>query len=144
MRSSAGGSHFQDRSVLLPVPDWRVEYTVLMVVDRESAEVRRRRACRVLGRAWGAGGGGEMGHAGRPPRSGAMSPKERDQLACSILAPPAGFEPAHTAPECNPAYSRYQHERHLAFMRGGRMGRAGSSSSASPSARNEQLPDHVR
>jgi hypothetical protein len=34
------------------------EYTVLMVVDRQGAEVRRRRACRVLGRAWDARGGG--------------------------------------------------------------------------------------
>jgi len=33
------------------------EYTVLMVVDRQGAEVRRRRACRVLGRGWGARGG---------------------------------------------------------------------------------------
>src|SRR5450755_197747 len=41
---------------------WRAhEYTVLMVVDRRGAEVRRRQACRALGRAWGAGGrGGEL------------------------------------------------------------------------------------
>ena len=46
-----------------------------------------------------------------------------DSLACSILAPPAGFEPAHTAPECNPAYSCYQRERGLGCLHGARMGR---------------------
>src|ERR1022692_515773 len=30
-----------------------------------------------------------------------MPPRKRDWLACPILAPPAGFEPAHTAPERN-------------------------------------------
>jgi hypothetical protein len=47
-------------------------------------------------------------HAGRSPRSGCISLRKRESLACSILAPPAGFEPAHTAPECNPAYGRYR------------------------------------
>jgi hypothetical protein len=50
------------------------------------------------------------------------------------FAPPAGFEPAHNAKECNPAYRRYQQERGLRFMHGARMGRVKSSSSASPSA----------
>src|ERR1022692_5123877 len=57
------------------------------------------------------------------------------RLACVFhLAPPAGFEPAHTAPECTPVYSRYQRKRSPVGSLGARMGRAKSSSSASPSA----------
>jgi hypothetical protein len=78
--------------------------------------------CPVLGRTWGARGGGEriMPELAQVRLHG---PEERDSLARSILAPPAGFEPAHTAPECNPAYSRYQQERGLRCMHGARMGR---------------------
>src|ERR1022692_64079 len=68
-------------------------------------------------------------------RPGQMHITKKTQLACVFdFSAPAGFEPAHTAPECNPAYSRYQQERHLGFMRGARMGRARLSSSALPSA----------
>jgi hypothetical protein len=49
---------------------------------------------------------------------------ERESLSCSIIAPPAGFEPAHTAPESNPAYRRYQHERGLMDSLGAHLGRA--------------------
>jgi hypothetical protein len=38
------------------------------------------------------------------------------------LAPPAGFEPAHTAPECNPSYRRYQRERGLGCLLAGAYG----------------------
>jgi hypothetical protein len=43
------------------------EDTVLMVVARRGSDVRRNRVSRVLGRAWGAGGGGVVGDGGRSP-----------------------------------------------------------------------------
>src|ERR1022692_518051 len=57
------------------------------------------------------------------------------------FTPPAGFEPAHTAPEYNPAYSRYQQERGLGFTRGARRGRA--ECLASPLAGVRVLPVHL-
>jgi hypothetical protein len=63
----------------------------------------------VLARSWDsprARTAARVDHSGRSPRSGCISLRKRESLACSILAPPAGFEPAHTAPECNPAYGR--------------------------------------
>jgi len=84
--------------------------------------------------SWGVPGAhaaGESGSCRTFAQVGLHGPEERDSLARSILAPPAGFEPAHTAPECNPAYSRYQQEGVLGFMHGARMGRVKSSSSAS-------------
>jgi hypothetical protein len=45
---------------------------------------------------------------------------------CSIYAPPAGFEPAHTAPEGNAVYSRYQAKHVTSSPVGGRMGRSTS------------------
>jgi hypothetical protein len=65
----------------------------------------------VPARSWDAPGArtaARVDHAGRSPRSDCISLRKRESLACSILAPPAGFEPAHTAPECNPAYGRYR------------------------------------
>ena len=41
------------------------EYTALMVVARQGADVRRHPARPVLGRAWDARGGGVVGHSGR-------------------------------------------------------------------------------
>jgi hypothetical protein len=89
-------------------------HTVLIALARQGTDVRRHRALPVLGRAWGRARRGRADHAGRSPRSGHLVPENAISFACPILAPPAGFGPAHTAPECTPAYSRYQQERHLA------------------------------
>ena len=67
--------------------------------------------------------------------------EERDSLPRSILAPPAGFEPAHTAPECNPAYSRYQQKRVLRFMHGARMGRANHRPQLPAIRRTQQIAE---
>ena len=81
--------------------------------------------CPVLGRTWGARGGGEriMPELAQVRLHG---PEERDSLARSILAPPAGFEPAHTAPECISACNLYQQEGVLGFMHGARIGPSGN------------------
>ena len=102
-----------------------------MVVARQGGDVRE--ASHASG-PWGVRGGGVRIMPGTLAQLRWRFTKIV-QLACVFdLAPPAGFEPAHTAPECNPAYSRYQQEHCLGFMRGARMGRAESSSSASLSA----------
>jgi hypothetical protein len=51
------------------------EYTVAMVVAHQRTNVRRHQVSLVLGRAWDARGGGVVGHAGRKPRPGGISPK---------------------------------------------------------------------
>jgi hypothetical protein len=148
MRLATGEVAFQDRSALLPgrlarwpghraqgfrIPECPRENTVLIAVACQRTDVRRHRVCPVLGCAWGARDG-RVGHAGTSAQVRLLGPEERDSLSCSISAPPAGFEPAHTAPECNPAYSRYQQERGLRCMHLARMGRAKPPSPASPSA----------
>jgi hypothetical protein len=65
----------QDRSALLAVPDWRAgrvltvecpdEYTVLTAVARRGADVGSIVHAPVLGRPWGARGGGERVMPGR-------------------------------------------------------------------------------
>ena len=100
------------------------EYTVLMVVVRQGADVRRHRARPVLGACLGHARRGSVDYAGTLAQV-RWHFTYRVRLACVFdFAPPAGFEPAHTAPECNPAYRRYQQERDLRFMHGARMGRA--------------------
>ena len=59
-------AHWLGRRVrAVPATECPGEYAVLLVVARQGADVRRHRAFPVLGRAWGAGGGGAVGHAGR-------------------------------------------------------------------------------
>jgi hypothetical protein len=66
---------------------------------------------------------------------GQMAFPRRLRLACVFdLASPAGFEPAHTAPECTPAYSRYPAETQPDWLAWGAYGPRESSSSDSPFA----------
>jgi hypothetical protein len=106
------------------------EYTVLTAVACQGADVRRCPVCSVLGRTWGARGGGEriMPELAQVRLYG---PEERDSLARSVLAPPSRIR---TCAHGSRVYFRYQQERGLRCWRGVRMGRGKSSSSASPSA----------